>query len=122
MSLELKFYLNRQGVSCHDFAKQLNITPKYLSMIVNGKILPSVRLSKDIEAATAGAIKLPFSQRTKKARKIAEEEKKKDMEKEKEQQQKKNEPIFPYFEKLQQQERQYAIDPSMEKDLVMEAW
>lgn len=108
--MNLKAYLAQVGVSAQDFAKQIDVTGRYLSQIVCGSTLPSRRLARDIEAATNGQVKVPFSLKTKKVRK--DEEAKAEARKAIEER-KKNEPDFfdhLYGERKHEVEREASLE------------
>lgn len=54
--MDLKEWLQENGITQVSFAKGLGITHIYLNMIVNGKRLPSFKLGKRIESATFGDV------------------------------------------------------------------
>lgn len=62
--MELKEYLDKQGLTLRDFAEHLDITLRYMIGISTGNIKPSRRLAADIEAATDGLVKVEFSTKT----------------------------------------------------------
>jgi len=66
--MNLKAYLANVGMTAKDFAHKLDISNRYLSHIMQGSMLPSRRLARDIEAATNGEVQIEFSLKTKKVR------------------------------------------------------
>jgi DNA-binding XRE family transcriptional regulator len=63
MELKLKAYLANIGMTLKEFAVLVDANPHYLSMISGGKIKPSRRLAKEIEAATHGNVKIEASKK-----------------------------------------------------------
>ncbi len=54
--MELREYLFRNYLTVIDFAKQINHSRTYLSLIVGGHKIPSRKLAKIIQDATKGEV------------------------------------------------------------------
>lgn len=54
--MELKKYLFFKRVNVKEFSEKLEISRSYLSAIVNGKIIPSKKIARQIERATQGEV------------------------------------------------------------------
>ena len=53
---KIKYYLLDRDMTLKDFSEILDISPVYLSGIVNGKYKPSKKLARQIAKATNGEI------------------------------------------------------------------
>lgn len=54
--MNLKEYLDEEGLMIKGLAKKVMIAPSYLSAIIHGKRKPSFRLAKNIERMTQGKV------------------------------------------------------------------
>lgn len=54
--MDLREYLFRKRMTITAFSKQVNVTRRYLTEIVNGRSKPGPRLAKDITLATQGEV------------------------------------------------------------------
>jgi transcriptional regulator with XRE-family HTH domain len=60
---KMRHYLIDKDLTVKDFSEILDITPTYLSGIVNGKYLPSRKLARNIAKATNGEIVFDLTQK-----------------------------------------------------------
>ncbi len=56
--MNLKAYLANIRMTIKDFAVHIGCNPVYLSRVLNEKLYPSARLSKDIYNETKGVVKI----------------------------------------------------------------
>jgi hypothetical protein len=64
--MNLKMYLFTNNMTFIQLGELIDANPRYLSLISQGKLLPSSRLARDIENATNGVVKIIPSQRKRK--------------------------------------------------------
>ena len=109
--MSIKVYLATISMTAQDFAHKLDITGRYLSNIITGKSLPSRRLARDIEAATNGMVKVPFSLKTKKVREDEKRIAKEEQQKNRLEKQKAMQPdLFEKLEKISKREMSIHMD------------
>lgn len=54
--MTLRDYLYHNRITCTDFGRKVECSRNYITLIKNKKFIPSLRLARDIEAATDGLV------------------------------------------------------------------
>ncbi len=54
--MNLRDYLHHKHITAKELAKDLNISPNYLRLIKNKKLIPSLELATNIEMLTGGLV------------------------------------------------------------------
>lgn len=60
MRIELYYYIKKNGMTIKKFAEILGISREYLGLIITNKRDPSLKLAKEIQKKTNGAIKARY--------------------------------------------------------------